>query len=84
MTCPRCGGLVSDFEDELLGLVSTKCWNCGRSPLPLPTREELLAVGVYHTEKTKEAEGYHKRGVEYSPAHFYPPVRHARREHQNA
>ena len=82
ITCARCGGLVSDFEDELSGLVSAKCWNCGRDPRAMPTKAELVAAGVYATEKTKE--GHHRRGVEYTPAHFYPPVRHARREHQNA
>ena len=68
MTCPRCGGLVSDFEDELSGLVSTKCWLCGRDPRAPPTKAELVAAGVYATEKTKEAEGYRRRGVEYTPA----------------
>ena len=69
MTCPRCGGLVEDFEDELSGLVSAKCWNCGRSPLAPPTKTALVRDGVVQPRyPSKETEGRRGRGVEYTPA----------------
>ena len=81
MNCrrPHCTGFIRDPGDG----IGPRCSLCGRSPLPPPTREELLAAGVYHTEKSKEAEGYRKRGVEYTPAPFHPPGRYARRERQS-
>ena len=72
MTCPRCGGFVRDSGDE----DGPKCLNCGRSPLPPPTREELLASGVlgytYSGRPTqgahdKESQGRRGRGPEYNP-----------------
>ena len=71
MNCAQCGGLVSDFEDELSGLVSAKCWNCGRDPRELPTRAKLNAMGIVQDvglTRRKEMEGRRGRGTEYVPA----------------
>lgn len=70
MNCPRCGGWVGDTGDDL----GPRCWNCGRSPLPLPTQEDLLKAGI--TQDTvgrhKEMEGRRgpKGAIEYNPSHL--------------
>ena len=71
MNCRRspCVGLIWDFGDEQ----GPHCSLCGRSPLPPPTRAELLAAGILGPHSPKqESEG--RRGgkgmKEYSPSHL--------------
>lgn len=67
MTCqrPYCHGLIRDLDDGL----GPRCWLCGRSPVPPPTKTQLLQAGVYAENATsKESEGHRKRDREYAPA----------------
>ena len=74
MTCvrPFCGGFIRDPGDG----IGARCSLCRHSPLPPPTREELLASGVlgytYSGRPTqgahdKESQGRRGRGPEYNP-----------------
>ena len=80
---PHCHGTILVANDPIGGDY-LRCSLCGRNPLSPPTRDELLAAGVYHTDKTKEAEGHRKRGVEFNLSPFHPPGRYARREQGSA